>query len=758
MMRDLVSGAVQELTAGSTVEIPGYEILEQIGHGGMGVVYRARQESSGREVALKMVAPDTLRGLEARQRFLMEVEAMAAVEHPALIPLYDAGEDAHGRPWLAMLYAAGGTLSARLPSYSRQWRSCAELLVTLARAVAYAHERGVLHRDLKPVNILFDAADHPYVADFGLAKWAGEDGTVTRSGSLLGSPAYLAPEAASGGSKATTTVSDVYGLGAILYELLCGVRPYEGASAPEIITRIREHAPVPPRAKLRDIPRDLEVIVQKAMAREPRQRYASAAALPDDLQRWLDGLPILARPMGPAGRVVNWARRKPALASLSALLLLSAASGGVLLWQANQRLKASLDDAEARVDFMTRELPDSLAPLGRLDLLDGVFANVAEHFSQNPGTEPAQLARRADFMTRWSQILAPRGDVKGTLARLEEALAYARLAEHSADLPAARALVLAGWRMGEALIKDGQLERADTVLQETLQFAAAQKTDDLRFRSLVARLALEPAFLEDKRGAPDKALAAADASLQLWTALLPALEADGSPHSQESLVIAAQTHVMRAQIHRSRGDQAANDAALQQALAATAHLVQWKPENQHFAYQQALTLMTAGESMTNPPEQKRALLEQADALLAGLLAHDPSNVHWRITAAEVTLKLYALAKDAADEAAMTRWALTAEERSLPLHRLYITNLEHLRMLNRFGMFCGSFAYKNKDWPKVQAHWRDALRSVRQAARVSGSEEHANILRDKSEKALALLTDAIGPEAAKAWLAAFESER
>jgi serine/threonine protein kinase len=426
---DLILGAQEEQQQGRRgPEIPGYEIKEEIGRGGMGVVFLARQESSGREVALKMVAPDTLRELEARQRFLVEVEAMAAVQHPALIPLYDAGQDAYGRPWLAMQYAAGGTLAARLAGYSRQWRLCAELLVTLARAVAYAHERGVLHRDLKPANILFDAAGHPYVADFGLAKWADEDGSVTRTASVLGSPAYLAPEAAASGSKATTTVSDVYGLGAILYELLCGARPYEGASAPEIITRIRDHAPAAPRAKLPDIPLDLEVIVLKAMAREPGQRYASAAALADDLQRWLDGLPILARPLGPLGRLLSWSRRKPALAALSGLLAGSVITGGVMVWRESQRRAVAQAQAEERVDFMIRDLPGRLAPLGRLDLLDRVFENVAGYYREAPATDAAGLAREADFLTGWAQILRPRGQTLAAVERLRDAMDKARTA------------------------------------------------------------------------------------------------------------------------------------------------------------------------------------------------------------------------------------------------------------------------------------------------------------------------------------------
>ena len=204
-------------------EIPNHEVFEEIGHGGMGIVYRARQLKPDREVALKVIAPYSLRAAEARQRFLMEVEAMAAVEHPAVLPLYEIGEDAAGRPWLTMPLMSGGSLADVSEKYAGKWRDAALLIETLARAIGFAHERGIIHRDLKPSNILFDGSNHPYIADFGLAKWAHAESGVTQSNYLLGSPSYLAPEAAAKGSKATTTVSDVYGLGAILYELLTGI-------------------------------------------------------------------------------------------------------------------------------------------------------------------------------------------------------------------------------------------------------------------------------------------------------------------------------------------------------------------------------------------------------------------------------------------------------------------------------------------------------------------------------------------------------
>lgn len=402
----LIAGGFADEVAEDLPEIEGYKIRHQIGRGGMGVVYLATQESPARDVALKIVAPYTFRGASQRLRFLVEIEAMAAVAHPALLPLYESGEDDEGRPWFSMRLASGGNLAEKLLQYQGQWQLAATLMVRLAEAVQYSHERGILHRDLKPANVLFDEEGNAYVADFGLAKWAENDVGLTQSTEMLGSPVYLAPEAVLGGTKATTTASDIYGLGTIFYELLTGHKLYDGASAAGVMTQILQNAPVPPRQKVATIPRDLEIITLKAISRDPGKRYVSAAALAEDLQLWLAGKAIKARPVGPFEQLWNWTRRNPAMAALACLLLVSIVTGGVLLWRSNQRLTISLADAEDRVEFMTRELPVSLAPLGRLDLLDDIFKNLDQHYQGNNRTDADSLARQADFLTQWAQIYA----------------------------------------------------------------------------------------------------------------------------------------------------------------------------------------------------------------------------------------------------------------------------------------------------------------------------------------------------------------
>ncbi len=227
------------------VPIPGHEVREEIARGGMGIVYRARQLEPPRTVALKMLLPHQSGSEQMRERFRLEAQAIAALDHPAILPVYQVGEQ-DGLPWFTMKLAVGGSLAARRGEFAGRWREIAELLVTLAHAVQFAHERGVLHRDLKPGNILFDEAGRPYVSDFGLAKMAGAESNLTRSVDFLGTPHYAAPEVAAGSARNATTASDIYSLGAILYELLAGRPPFEAEGVPALLKKIAEEEARPP--------------------------------------------------------------------------------------------------------------------------------------------------------------------------------------------------------------------------------------------------------------------------------------------------------------------------------------------------------------------------------------------------------------------------------------------------------------------------------------------------------------------------------
>lgn len=294
----------------------GHELLEEIARGGMGVVYRARQTDPGREVALKTLLGISQDSASARERFRLEARAMANLHHPGILPVYACGEQ-DGVPFFTMQLATGGTLAERRSRYKGAWRDAAALIADLADAVHHAHEHGVLHRDIKPGNILFDETGRGFVSDFGLAKLAEGDPSLTRSSAMLGTPRYLAPELVSKDVGAATTASDIWGLGAMLFELCAQRPPFDAESTAALLRRIAEDNPAP---LPRETPRDLGVIVFMAMAKNPAARYPSARELAEDLRRWLMGQPIQARPATIWEKIEAWGRHNPGLAASLAIL------------------------------------------------------------------------------------------------------------------------------------------------------------------------------------------------------------------------------------------------------------------------------------------------------------------------------------------------------------------------------------------------------------------------------------------------------
>jgi formylglycine-generating enzyme required for sulfatase activity/tRNA A-37 threonylcarbamoyl transferase component Bud32 len=326
-------------------QIAGYEILGELGRGGMGVVYRARHLALNREVALKMMRSPEEAGIEERVRFRLEAEAIAELRHPNIVQVHEAGLTP-GQSYLVLELVEGGSLQ-RLVGRPLPPPLCAEVVETLALAVQHAHTRGIIHRDLKPANILLSFSREPQasalacgsrlnevvpkIADFGLAKRLGVDSRQTQPGLVVGTPAYMAPEQAETGQPVGPP-ADIYALGVILYQLLTGRLPHESEDAWTTLQMIREHEPRPPRQLWQAVPRDLETVCLKCLAREPGGRYATAGALAEDLGRWRRGEPITARPVGVAERAWKWCRRRPALAAaLAAVAVLLAAVAAVYL-------------------------------------------------------------------------------------------------------------------------------------------------------------------------------------------------------------------------------------------------------------------------------------------------------------------------------------------------------------------------------------------------------------------------------------------
>ncbi|MGH7140235.1 MAG: serine/threonine-protein kinase, partial [Pirellulales bacterium] len=274
-----------------------YELLAEIARGGMGVVFRARQTRLNRTVAVKMILAGELASHDDVRRFLSEAESAAGLDHPGIVPVYECGQIG-GQHFFSMGFIEGQSLAALLAAGPLPPRRAAELVAEVADAVDYAHERGVIHRDLKPGNILLEQGGHPRVTDFGLAKRVASDSNLTRSGQALGTPSYMPPEQASGKLDAIGRAADVYALGAVLYAALTGRPPFQAATPLDTLLQVLEQEPVAPRQLNADVPRDLETIALKCLEKDPLKRYATAAELADELRRFLRGEPIAARPAG----------------------------------------------------------------------------------------------------------------------------------------------------------------------------------------------------------------------------------------------------------------------------------------------------------------------------------------------------------------------------------------------------------------------------------------------------------------------------
>ncbi len=355
---------------GSTAEnvgLPGYDVLSELGRGGMGVVYKARDRRLHRLVALKMVLAGKHVGAVGLARFRAEAEAVAKLSHPNIVQIYETGEY-EGRPFFSLEFVDGGSLDQRITESPTSPRGAAQLIETLARTMQVAHEQGIIHRDLKPANILLAKVgkhstvtrireldsqslpgEHwsrnttPKIADFGLAKHIDDDSSNTKSGAILGTPSYMAPEQAEGKIREIGPACDIYSLGAILYELLVGRPPFRAGNPIDTIRQVIDQDPVPPRHLEPRVPHDLETICLKCLEKDPLRRYPTAVALADDLRRFIDGDPIHARPTPVWERAWKWVRRRKAIVALIALSTLTALSMVLLIVWHNVSLQGKLD-------------------------------------------------------------------------------------------------------------------------------------------------------------------------------------------------------------------------------------------------------------------------------------------------------------------------------------------------------------------------------------------------------------------------------
>jgi serine/threonine-protein kinase len=444
-----------------------YPVLKVLGTGGMGVVYLAQQTRPRRLVALKVVRAGPRADAARLARFRAEAEVAARVRHPNIVPVYEAGEH-QGRPYFTMEYVDGGSLAQKLAAAPLAPRAAAELVETLARAMEAAHERGFVHRDLKPANVLLTADGTPKVTDFGLAKQlaidldAGPAACETVSGAIIGTPSYMAPEQAWGKSKIRTVgpAADLYALGVILYELLTGRPPFRGETAMDTLQMVVSEEPVPPRRLQPKVPRDLETVCLRCLHKAPNRRYPSALELADDLGRFLRGEPIRARPVGKVEQLHKWARRKPALAALLAVSVLSLAAlvaGGLVY---NARLQDAIQQAEAKQAETRRQYRRARDTLNRM--LDRLPApgSKDQRLAEVPRLRELQRGLLEDALAFYQDVLQ-QADTSDPEVRRDAARAYGRTADVQQMLGQWEAAV-ANYRRAIELVEALPAEDRDT--------------------------------------------------------------------------------------------------------------------------------------------------------------------------------------------------------------------------------------------------------------------------------------------------------
>lgn len=435
----------------ATPNVPGYEVLKLLGQGGMGQVYQARHLKLQRIVAIKLVTSSN--NDHALARFDQEVQAIAKLRHPNIAQIYENGT-VEGRPYYAMEYVAGGTLSERLKASPLRPDDAARLVVKLARAMQHAHEQNILHRDLKPSNVLLEASHpndgkgaalEPKIADFGLAKKLDDDSKLTRTGDVFGSPSYMSPEQASGVMKFTPAV-DVYALGAILYECLTGRPPFLGPDPMLTIMMVLSNDPVPPRQVQTKLPLDLNTICLKCLEKQPKKRYASAAELADDLERYLDGKPILARPIGRVERTIKWAKRRPWQATAVGLtvLMLIGSIVGLLLLNGAYRKASNANDVSVKSFVISR------------DTVRDLLTQYTDELSLVPNMEKLTLEANHKVVHLFEQLHALRPEDNQTALEYQTHMQnYVQLLAHSKKYDEALAIA----KRSETLIKEERSKR-----------------------------------------------------------------------------------------------------------------------------------------------------------------------------------------------------------------------------------------------------------------------------------------------------------
>jgi serine/threonine-protein kinase len=622
-----------------------YELLRELGRGGMGVVYQAWQSSLSRTVALKMILAGAHAGPEELARFRAEAEAVARLQHPNIVQIYQVGEH-DGRPYFALEYVEGGSLERKLAGAPRPPREAAALAETLARTVHYAHQRGIVHRDLKPANVLLTEDGTPKITDFGLAKiLVGARGDPTQTGAVLGTPGYMAPEQASGRPREVGPAADVYALGAILYECLTGRPPFLGETPLDTLEQVRALDPIPPRQLQPKVPLDLETICLKCLRKEPGQRYGSALDLAEDLRRFLGGESIRARPVGATGRLWRWCRRKPAVAILATALAVALVAGFIgltVLWQRadRHRIQAERERAEALTNLrLAREAADNYAtrvsenlrlrqedlrPL-RKELLETVVP-FYEKLVEGHSDDPEVQAERGKAYFRLGMLTAEIDDKAKAAALFEQAVAiFDQLARGHPDDPAyQKELARACNDLGNMYHDLREADRAERAYRQAVavrERLAAKDPDDAENRCDLARhyhnLGSLYAFSR-RRADAEEAFGHAEE-------LLAQLLRDGADNREYQNLLAG-THLNRGNLYLRAADWAAAEKSLEACRGLAADLIARDASDATARNALGVALLNLGQVSlrTNRPAKARESYAQALPHLEKLAQDNPS--------------------------------------------------------------------------------------------------------------------------------------
>lgn len=583
------------------VAVAHYDILGELGRGGMGVVYKAKQCNLGRQVALKMMRGGAQADFDDMSRFRAEAEAVARLQHPNIVQIFEVGTH-DGSPYFSMELVEGDNLAWHVAEQRPPAAKAAQLVETIARAVHFAHQRGIVHRDLKPGNILIGAGEVPKITDFGLAKRLDDDQSQTRTGAVLGTPSYMAPEQAWGKTHEIGPAVDIYALGAILYELLVGRPPFTAETPLDTLMQVRNEDPVPPIRLQPKLPVDLDTICMKCLQKEPHKRYATAAAFADDLLRFLNGEPIEARPIRAWERAAKWARRRPAVAALivvSALAAITLLSSSIYFNFALTRRAEEAQRERQRAEDNFRKA---------LQAVDQMLTEVSEtQLASEPRMEQKRRALLEKALAFYTEFLDERG--RDPTVRKETALAYKRVGD-----------------ITRMLGQHDRAERSYTQAIDLLQPLAAEYPDTLEFRVFLADSHNFRGEAQRAMGRMMLAQEAYDQGLQIQDELVVAF-----PARVEFVAGRARIYYNIGLLHRASNKPLEAEASFRKAIDSLTELTTQHPDVPAYQQELARSYLNLGpvQRFARRPGDAQESYRRAEQLLGDLIRRYPNIPDYR---------------------------------------------------------------------------------------------------------------------------------